>query len=64
MAATKFHFDGPKALPLEFARTLAGPGPRSKPHQDSRYTEKVVPLPIFDLTLIYPCWRVTMPFAR
>ncbi len=28
MAATKFHFDGPKALPLEFARTLAGPGPR------------------------------------
>ena len=21
MAATKFHFDGPKALPLEFART-------------------------------------------
>ena len=27
MAATKFHFDGPKALPLEFARTLAGPGP-------------------------------------
>src|SRR5699024_4382566 len=28
MAATKFHFDGPKPLPLECARTLAGPGPR------------------------------------
>ncbi len=27
MAATKFHFDGPKALPLESARTLASPGP-------------------------------------
>ena len=25
---TKFHLDGPKALPLESARTLAGPGPR------------------------------------
>ena len=33
-AATKFHFDGPKALPLESARTLAGPGPavRRRPY--------------------------------